>query len=176
MKRQVATIPESVLIKGEVTATQDLTVEGRVEGKIGLDRHALTIGPNGRVEAEVLAKIVNVMGKVDGDISATDTINILKTATVDGAIGAPRVGIEEGASFRGHIDISVRVPLQNVVRWLKPEKPHMRLLKRLIGGSTSLMRREPDPDLCRLIGVSPKPAEATMRLQVESDSQRERAS
>ena len=176
MKEQVTTIPQCVLIRGELSASVDLMVEGRVEGKIGLGRNALTIGPSGQVEAEVLAKVVNVMGKVDGDISATETINILKTATVDGAIGAPQVGIEEGASFRGHIDISVRVPLQNVAKWLKPEKPHMRLLKKLIGSSTSVMRREPDSDLCRLIGVSPKPAEATMRLQVESDTRRERAS
>ncbi len=175
MEQNVGTIPQSVHIKGELRATEDLTIEGRVEGKIELDGKVLTIGPKGRIEAQVLAKVVNVMGKVDGDISATEAINICKTATVDAALGAPRIGVAEGASFRGQIDIRVNIPLQSVVRWLKPEKPHVRFLRRLVGHSISVIRPEADPDLCRLFGVSPKLAEATMRLQVEGDSRRERA-
>ena len=126
MKKNVETIGRSVTIKGELSATQDLTIEGQVEGKIALDNNALTIGPAGRIDAPVLAKVVNVMGKVDGTITATEAINIRETATVDGALVAPRVGIEDGASFRGQIDISVTIPLQRMIKRLRPEKPHMR--------------------------------------------------
>ena len=118
MKKKVETIGRSVTIKGELSATQDLTIESQVEGKIALDNNLLTIGPEGRIDAPVLAKVVNVMGKVDGTITATEAINVRETATVDGALVAPRVGIEDGASFRGQIDISVTIPLQRMIKRL----------------------------------------------------------
>ena len=173
MGRDLGTIGQSVLIKGIVSATEDLTIEGRVEGKIELGLGVLTVGPTGQIEAKVLAKVVNVSGKVDGDITATEAINISDTATVDGALMAPRVGIEEGADFRGQIDISVNIPLQRVLRRLKPEKPHVRLFRRLVGSSFSMVRPEADP--CQLFGVSPKLAEATMRVRVGVDSRPARA-
>ena len=105
MEQNVATIGQSVVVKGELRAKEDLTIEGRVEGKIELDHNVLTIGPNGRIEAQVLAKVVNVMGTVNGNITATEMIDIRETATVDGELVAPRVGITEGASFRGKIDM-----------------------------------------------------------------------
>ena len=98
-------VGQSIVIKGELRAKEDLTIEGQVDGKIQLDHGVLTIGPNGRVGAEVLAQVVNVMGKVKGSITGTETISIGKTATVDGDLVAPRVGIAEGASFRGQIDM-----------------------------------------------------------------------
>lgn len=168
MERNMDTIGESVVVNGRVSATEDLTIEGHVKGKIDLATHVLTIGPNGRVEAEVHARVVNILGKVEGDISATEAINIRETATVDGAVVAPSVGIEEGASFRGQIDISLTIPLQNVIRRLRPEKPHVRFLRRLVGSSISAMRPAADP--YPLLGVSPKLAEATMRILVEGDS------
>jgi len=112
MEQGVGTIGQSVVIKGELSAKEDLAIEGQVEGKIELDDHVLTIGPHGRIEAEVLAKVVNVMGKVNGNITATETINICETATVDGTLVAPRVGITEGASFRGQIDMQRSPALQ----------------------------------------------------------------
>ena len=105
MGQDIATIGQSVIIKGELSAREDLTIEGRVDGKIELNDHVLTVGPNGRIEADVLAKVVSVMGTVHGNIRATETITIRETATVDGALVAPRVGITEGASFRGQIDM-----------------------------------------------------------------------
>ena len=168
MERNMDTIGQSVVVKGQVSATADLTIEGQVSGKIDLDRNVLTIGPNGRIEAQVHAKEVTVLGKVEGDISATEAINIRETATVDGAVVAPRVGIEEDASFRGHIDISVTIPLQKIIRRLKPEKPHVRFLRRLVGNSISAMRPQADPG--PLFGVSPKMAAATMRILVDGDS------
>ena len=109
-RKEIGTIGRGVVVRGLVSATGDLTIEGQVEGQIALADNVLTIGRSGRVEAQVLAKEVNVMGTVDGNINATDTINVLETAIVDGALGAPRVGIEEGASFRGHIDIRIPPP------------------------------------------------------------------
>lgn len=165
MRRHVDIIGQSIIIKGEVSATEDLMIDGRVEGKIELDHHVLTIGQRGRVEAQVLAREVNVMGTVGGDISATEEINIHETATVDGALGAPRVGIEEGASFRGQIDI--RIPLQSAIKRLRPVRPGLRRLRRLIRHSIAARHKA---DLGRLFGVSPKLAEATVRLLVEDDS------
>ena len=105
MGQNVATIGQSVIIKGELSAKEDLTIEGQVDGKIELNDNVLTVGPNGRIEAEVLSKVVIVMGTVHGNIKATETINLRETATVDGALVAPCVGITEGASFRGQIDM-----------------------------------------------------------------------
>jgi len=97
MGRNGNTIQQSVVIKGEVSATGDLTIEGHVDGKIELDHHVLTLGQNGRVEAQVRAKEVDVMGHLDGDIRATKTINIRATATVEGALQ----GIEDWHCRRG---------------------------------------------------------------------------
>ena len=80
MGQKMGTIGQSVVIQGELSAREDLTIEGQVNGKIELDDNELTVGPNGRIEAEILAKVVNVMGKVDGNITASDTINIRETA------------------------------------------------------------------------------------------------
>ena len=96
MKQHVGTIGPSVLIRGELSTTDALTIEGQVEGKIELRHNVLTIGPSARIEADVVAKVVNVSGKVEGDITAIEAINILETATVNGALSAPCVGIEEG--------------------------------------------------------------------------------
>lgn len=105
MAQNIATIGQSVIIKGELSAKEDLTIEGQVNGKIELTDNVLTIGPHGRIEADMLAKAVCVMGTVVGNITATEVINLRETAKVDGALVAPRVGITEGASFQGKIDM-----------------------------------------------------------------------
>ncbi len=106
-------IGKSVVIKGELSAKEDLTIEGQVEGKIELAQHVLTVGAKGRIKAQVVAKVVIVMGKVNGNITATEAINLRETASVDGELVAPRVGIAEGASFQGQIDMR-RSHTQNV--------------------------------------------------------------
>ena len=100
MGRDVGTIGKSVIIKGELSAEEDLTIEGQVEGRIELDHSELTIGPNGRVTGDVLARAVIVMGTVSGNITATEKINLRETASVDGDLVTPSLGIAEGAS--GH--------------------------------------------------------------------------
>jgi len=105
MERDVVNIGKSVLIKGELNGSEDLTVEGHVEGKIELKDHVLTIGPHGRIRAEVVAKIVVVLGEVTGNILATEKVDIRDNGSVDGDIIAPRVAIAEGAHFRGSVDM-----------------------------------------------------------------------
>ena len=110
--REVVNIGKSVIIKGELSGGEDLTIEGKVDGEIELRDHVLTIGPNGKIKAQVFAKSVIVMGKVAGNITATDKINIRENGTVEGDINAPPVTISEGAQFRGSIDMQrERAPL-----------------------------------------------------------------
>jgi len=98
-------IGKTAVLHGELTANEDLTIEGRVEGKIELRQHVLTIGVHGKVKSEILAKSVIVIGEVDGNIIATDKVDIRNAGSVDGNIVSPRVAIAEGAHFRGSIDM-----------------------------------------------------------------------
>ena len=105
LERDVVNIGKSVVVKGELNGSEDLTIEGQVEGKIELRQHALTIGPNGKIRAQVFAKSVIVLGEVTGNIMATERVNIRDNGSVDGDLIAPRVAIAEGAHFRGSIDM-----------------------------------------------------------------------
>jgi cytoskeletal protein CcmA (bactofilin family) len=103
--KDVVNIGKSVVIKGELNGSEDLTVEGHVDGQIELKQHVLTIGPNGRIKAEVFAKAVVVLGEVVGNITASEKVDIRDNGKVDGNIVAPRVAIAEGAHFRGSVDM-----------------------------------------------------------------------
>ena len=98
-------IGKSVIIKGELSGSEDLTIEGQVEGKIELRQNLLTIGPNAKIKAQVLAKTVVVEGHVHGNISAGERIDIRDKGVVEGNLAAPRVAIADGAHFRGSIDM-----------------------------------------------------------------------
>ena len=98
-------IGKSVVIKGELNGSEDLTIEGQVEGKIELRQNVLTIGANGRIKAQVFAKAVIILGEVTGNVTATEKVDIRDNGAVDGDISAPRVAIAEGAHFRGSIDM-----------------------------------------------------------------------
>jgi cytoskeletal protein CcmA (bactofilin family) len=98
-------IGKSVIIKGELNGSEDLTIEGQVEGKIELRQNVLTIGPNGKIKAQVFAKSVIILGEVTGNVTATEKVDIRDNGSVDGDITAPRVAIAEGAHFRGSIDM-----------------------------------------------------------------------
>ncbi len=102
---QNVSIGKSIVVDGELHASEDLTIEGRVEGRITLRQHALRIGPSGRVQAQVSAKSVVVLGEVAGNIEAAERISIGSGGTVSGDIRAPRVAIAEGATFSGGIDM-----------------------------------------------------------------------
>lgn len=100
-----AHIGRSVVIKGQLSGSEDLFVDGVVEGTIELQSNSLVVGPNGRVNANVNAKGVVVQGKLEGNIHAADRTELTKTAIIIGDITTQRISIEEGASFRGKIDI-----------------------------------------------------------------------
>lgn len=106
---KIVHIGQSVEIKGELAGSEDLTIEGKVEGKITLRDHVLTIGPNGRIRGEVFAKSVMVIGEVDGNISAEDKVEVASTGSMKGDISAPRVVLSDGARFKGSIDMERKV-------------------------------------------------------------------
>jgi cytoskeletal protein CcmA (bactofilin family) len=105
MEKDIVNIGKSVVIKGELNGSEDLTIEGHVEGTIQLKDHVLTIGPNGRIKAQVFAKSVIVLGEVTGNVTASDKVDIRDNGSVDGDIVSPRVAIAEGAHFRGSVDM-----------------------------------------------------------------------
>ena len=105
MERTTVNIGKSVVIKGELSGSEDLTIEGQVDGKIELRQNVLTIGPNGKIKAQVFAKSVVILGEVTGNVTASEKVDIRDNGSVDGDIAAPRVAIAEGAHFRGSIDM-----------------------------------------------------------------------
>jgi cytoskeletal protein CcmA (bactofilin family) len=101
----MAHIGKSLVVKGELSASEDLSIEGRVEGTIELKEHNLTIGPSGRTQANVNAKEVVVLGSLQGNVNAPGRIEIRKSGSVTGDLVTARLQIDEGAHFKGSIDI-----------------------------------------------------------------------
>ena len=108
--RDAVNIGKSVVIKGELSGSEDLTIEGQVEGKIELKDNVLTIGANGKIKAQVFAKALIVLGEVNGNVNATEKVEIRDGGSVDGDIVSPRVAIAEGAHFRGSVDMQRKGP------------------------------------------------------------------
>jgi cytoskeletal protein CcmA (bactofilin family) len=104
-----AVIGPSITIKGDVTGDEDLVIQGRVEGKVDLAQHNVTVGANGRIKANIFGRSVTVEGEVEGDLHAEEQIAIRKSGKVRGNISAPRVTIEDGATFKGSIDMERKV-------------------------------------------------------------------
>ncbi|ANM28971.1 hypothetical protein ABI59_04200 [Acidobacteria bacterium Mor1] len=102
---KLVNIGKSIQIKGELTGNEDLTIEGRVDGKIMLKDHHLTIGANGHITAEIHAKSVSIVGQVVGNVTADDRIEIAATGSMEGDIKAPRVVLADGARFKGAVDM-----------------------------------------------------------------------
>lgn len=100
-----ATISKGLHIKGDVSGTESLYVDGKVEGSINLPGNRITIGRNGQVAANVVAREVVILGKVRGNISATDRVDIRAEGALNGDVAAARISIEDGAFFKGGIDI-----------------------------------------------------------------------
>jgi cytoskeletal protein CcmA (bactofilin family) len=102
---EFAHIGKSLIVKGELTGSEDLYVDGQVEGSIDLQGNNLTVGPNGQIRANVTAKGVIVQGKLEGNIHATERVDFRKSAIAVGDVITQRVAIEEGAYFKGKVDI-----------------------------------------------------------------------
>lgn len=100
-----AHIGRSVFIRGELSGSEDIYVDGQVEGNIQLSGNSLTVGPNGRIRANITAKNVMVSGSVDGNIDAGERTDMRKSAVVKGDVRTRRIAIEEGAYFTGKLEI-----------------------------------------------------------------------
>src|SRR5258708_37553992 len=100
-----AVLGKSVIVKGQIFSREDLTIDGEVEGTVELQEHRLTVGPNGKVSASVKAREVVVLGTIHGNVETTDKIDIRKDAKLVGDIKTARIVIEDGAYFKGNIDI-----------------------------------------------------------------------
>ena len=100
-----ATIGKSLVIKGEVTGSESLYIDGRVEGSINLAGNRVTVGRNGVVSANINAREIVVLGKVRGNLTASDRVDIRSDGSLTGDVVAARISIEDGAFFKGGIDI-----------------------------------------------------------------------
>jgi cytoskeletal protein CcmA (bactofilin family) len=103
--RGPAVIGKSVMIKGQIFSREDLTIDGEIDGSVELHEHRLTVGPNGKLQAGVKAREVVVLGTIQGNVEASDKIDIRKDAKLVGDIKTARIVIEDGAYFKGSIDI-----------------------------------------------------------------------
>ena len=102
---EMTRIGKSVVIKGELSCSEDLYIDGQVEGTIDAKGNRLTIGPHGRVKANVIACAVVVQGKLEGNIQASDRVDLKQSAVVMGDIATHRISIDEGAYFKGSLNI-----------------------------------------------------------------------
>jgi len=100
-----ATIGKGLFIKGEITGSESLYIDGKIEGTINLPGNRLTVGRNGQVNAAINAREIVVLGKVKGNVAATDRVDIRAEGALTGDVSAARISIEDGAFFKGGIDI-----------------------------------------------------------------------
>ena len=104
-RADVGHIGKSVQIKGELTGSEDLYLDGSIEGTVDLRDHSLIIGPNGKIKAGITARDLVVHGRVEGNITATGRVELRKSCTLIGDVSTQRIVIEDGAFFKGAIDI-----------------------------------------------------------------------
>lgn len=120
-----ATIGKSLIVKGELTGSESLYIDGKVEGAINLPGNRVTVGRNGQVAANIVAREVVVLGKVRGNCQASDRVDIRSEGSLTGDVIAARISIEDGAFFKGGIDIrkpgSVEQGMKNDVKSTAPE-------------------------------------------------------
>jgi cytoskeletal protein CcmA (bactofilin family) len=104
-EKVVMDLGKSVVIKGELSGSEDFTLYGQMEGSIRLPNHTLTIGPHAEIEAEISAKVVVIMGAVTGNVTAEEKVEIRATGSVTGDIAAPRLAVADGGSLRGRVEM-----------------------------------------------------------------------
>jgi cytoskeletal protein CcmA (bactofilin family) len=105
LARTLALLGSTIVVKGEITSDEDLEIDGKVEGPVSLRGHRLTVGRGGQLNSEVTAREVIVYGNVSGNLRARDRVEIKKDGRVIGDIATARISIEDGAYFKGHIEI-----------------------------------------------------------------------
>jgi cytoskeletal protein CcmA (bactofilin family) len=104
-RADVGHIGKSVVIRGELTGNEDLYLDGEIEGNINLRDHKLVIGPNGKIKASITARDVVVHGRVEGNVSASERVELKRACSLNGDVNTQRIVIEDGAFFKGAIDI-----------------------------------------------------------------------
>ncbi|MBN2242751.1 MAG: polymer-forming cytoskeletal protein [Acidobacteria bacterium] len=119
-KEHAAVVGSSIFIKGDLSGEEDLLIEGRLEGKIELRQHSVTIGKNGRITGDIYGKLITVEGTVEGNLYGEEQLIVRHSGTVRGNIVSPRVALEDGSNFKGSIDMS---PKEKPAAALAPEKP-----------------------------------------------------
>lgn len=102
----LANIGKSITIKGDLTGNEDLVIDGNIEGRIDLPNNQLTIGPEGKIKADIHAKSAVVVGHIDGNVSATERIEVQASGVVDGDVRAPSLVVQEGAVLNGAVEMS----------------------------------------------------------------------
>jgi cytoskeletal protein CcmA (bactofilin family) len=150
---EIAHIGRSVVIKGELSGSEDLYVDGQVEGTIELQGNSLTIGPNGHLRANVNAKNVVVHGKLEGSVKASERTELKKSAVVTGDIFAQKIAIEEGAYFKGKVDIQKESPKSVPAPVIKTEVPSA-------GGNGP---ERPAPSVASTAGAAPSSGSNTVQ-------------
>ena len=105
VRGEMANLGKSLSIRGELSGSEDLYIDGQVEGAIDLHGNSLMVGPNGRIKANVNAGSAVIQGKLEGNIRATDRVDLKQSAVVLGDIATQRISIEEGAYFKGGVDV-----------------------------------------------------------------------
>jgi cytoskeletal protein CcmA (bactofilin family) len=107
-RRKAAWIGGSIIVKGDVVSTEDLVIDGQVQGNIELGDHSLTIGQTASVTADLIAKTVSISGKLKGNVVSSGLVELKSTAKVEGDISAPKFVMEDGAGLSGKVDTGSR--------------------------------------------------------------------
>ena len=109
---RVAVIGPGIQVNGDISGDENLVIEGKVQGKIRLDAHQVDVGQGGKVKADITAKVIKIAGEVRGDLVGTEKVVILRSGNVHGNIVAPRMTLEDGAIFKGSIDMDPGEPVK----------------------------------------------------------------
>lgn len=109
-RRHETWVGRSVVFRGDLISSEDMTIDGRVQGTIEVRHHRLTIGPNANIEADIVAKLVTIFGKVAGSVTGQDKVEIRLSASVEGDVACARLAIQEGAQFCGKVAMASRCP------------------------------------------------------------------
>ena len=125
---RAAVIGPGIHISGDISGDENLIVEGKVDGKIQLGAHQVDIGQSGRVTADITAKVIKIAGDVRGDLTGTEKVIILRSGNVHGNIVAPRMTLEDGAIFKGSIDMDPGEPTK-----AKVAKPAKKAIDKTVG-------------------------------------------
>lgn len=120
VREQPSVVGSSIFIKGDLTGEDDLLIEGRLEGKIELRRHSVTVGKSGRIQGDIYGKLITVEGTVEGNLYGEEQLIVRHSGTVRGNIVSPRVALEDGSNFKGSIDMS---PKEKSGAASAPDKP-----------------------------------------------------